>query len=75
MFLSDLKVSDKAVIRGFQGESILQERLMELGVVPGTAVLLKRFAPLGDPMEIIVRGYSLSIRKEDAKQILVEPLL
>ena len=43
-------------------------------VVPGTTVLLKRFAPLGDPMEIIVRGYSLSIRKEDAKQILVERL-
>lgn len=74
MFLSDLKVSEKAVIQGFQGESILHERLMELGVVPGTRVLLKRFAPLGDPMEIIVRGYSLSIRKEDAKQIIVQPV-
>lgn len=73
MFLSDLKVSEKAVIQGFQGESLLQERLMELGVVPGTRILLKRFAPLGDPMEIIVRGYSLSIRKEDAKQILIKP--
>ena len=74
MFLSDLQVKEKAVVQGFQGESLLQERLMELGVVPGTTLLLKRFAPLGDPMEIIVRGYSLSIRKEDAKQIRVERL-
>jgi len=74
MFLSDLQVKEKAVVQGFQGESLLQERLMELGVVPGTTILLKRFAPLGDPIEIIVRGYSLSIRKEDAKQILVDRL-
>lgn len=71
MFLSNLKVKEKAIIQGFQGEGLIQERLMELGIVPGTPVLLKRFAPLGDPMEIIVRGYSLSIRKEDAKQILI----
>ena len=71
MFLSNLKAKEKAIIQGFQGEGLIQERLMELGIVPGTGVLLKRFAPLGDPMEIIVRGYSLSIRKEDAKQILI----
>ena len=75
MLLSDLKVKQKAMIKGFQGESSIQERLMELGMVPGTRILLKRLAPLGDPMEIIVRGYSLSIRKEDAQQILITPLL
>lgn len=74
MRLSDLKVSSKATVQGFQGESRLNERLMELGIVPGTQVLLKRFAPLGDPMEITVRGYSLSIRKEDARQILISPI-
>lgn len=74
MFLSDLKAKDRAVIQGFQAPGYLQERLMELGIVPGTKVLLKRFAPLGCPMEISVRGYSLSIRKEDAAQILVSPL-
>ncbi len=74
MFLSDLKVKSRAIIKGFEGESLLRERLMELGVVPGTLVLLKRLAPLGDPMEIIVRGYSLSIRKEDARQILINPV-
>ena len=71
MLLSGLKAKEKAIIQGFQGGSAIQERLMELGIVPGTLVLLKRFAPLGDPMEIVVRGYSLSIRKEDAKQILI----
>ena len=74
MFLSELKIKEKAIIRGFQGQNSLHERLMELGVVPGTEVLLKRFAPLGCPMEIIVRGYSLSIRTEDAGQILITPL-
>ena len=71
MLLSGLKPKEKAIIQGFEGGSAIQERLMELGIVPGTIVLLKRFAPLGDPMEIIVRGYSLSIRKEDANQILI----
>lgn len=75
MDLSTLKINQKAVIQGFrEGNQILQERLMELGIVPGTPVLLKRFAPLGDPLEIIVRGYSLAIRKADARQILVEQL-
>ncbi len=74
MVLSDLKLKESAVIEGFKGGSDLHERLMELGVVPGTRVLLKRFAPLGDPMEIIVRGYSLTIRKDDASQIIVRPV-
>ncbi len=74
MLLSELKIKEKAVIQGFQGENALHERLMELGVVPGTQILLKRFAPLGCPMEIMVRGYSLSIRTEDAKQILISPI-
>lgn len=74
MLLSDLKVKGQAVVQGFQTSGYLQDRLMELGIVPGTRVLLKRFAPLGCPMEISVRGYSLSIRKEDAAQILVSPL-
>lgn len=74
MLLSQLKLKEKAVIKGFHGESPLHERLMELGIVPGTEVLLKRFAPFGDPMEVAVRGYSLSIRKKDAEQILIEPV-
>ncbi|MFA7002388.1 MAG: FeoA family protein [Candidatus Omnitrophota bacterium] len=56
---------------GYRGHSAVQLRLKELGLVRGTRVLVKRFAPLGDPMELVVRGYALSIRKKDAAQILV----
>jgi ferrous iron transport protein A len=49
-------------------------RLMEMGLLVGTAVELVRFAPLGDPVEIKVRGYNLTLRKHEAEQILVRPL-
>ena len=70
--LSKLKIKESGVISSFSGESPIRERLMELGLVPGTEIKVKRFAPLGDPMEIVLRGYSLSIRKEDANLILVK---
>lgn len=59
------------MVLGYEGEEDLHYRLKELGLVKGTSVLVKRLAPLGDPMEIILRGYSLSIRKQDAAKILV----
>ena len=71
MMLSDLKPNQKAVIRCFEGPGPLHERLMELGVVPGTEIFVKRFAPFGDPMEVVVRGASFSIRKRDAQRIRV----
>jgi len=72
--LSRLKLKEKGVIETVGGEGPLQLRLRELGLVPGTQVSVKRFAPFGDPMELEVRGYSLSIRKEDAGNIVVRPL-
>ncbi len=69
--LSDLKIRETGTIESYVGESSIQSRLKELGLVAGTKVKVKRFAPLGDPMEIEIRGYNLSIRKEDAKQIIV----
>lgn len=72
--LSDLKVSESGVIESLEGESDLRQRLMELGLVKGTKVTVKRFAPLGDPMEILVRGYNLSLRKEDAALVRVSKL-
>ncbi|OGW82128.1 MAG: iron transporter FeoA [Omnitrophica bacterium GWA2_52_8] len=71
MVLSQLKPSQTGVVQGYEGENDLYERLMELGIVPGTEILVKRYAPFGDPMEVIVRGYRISIRKKDAQQILV----
>ena len=72
MLLSELQLKQKAVVKGFKEQSSLNDRLMELGVVPGTEILLKRYAPFGDPMEVAIRGYSLSIRKKDAEKILIE---
>jgi len=69
--LDQLKAGDRGVVLGYQSEEDLHYRLKELGLVTGTEILVKRFAPLGDPMEIVLRGYSLSIRKQDASKILI----
>jgi len=71
MTLDQLKAGERGVVLGYEGEEDLHFRLKELGLIRGTGVQIKRFAPLGDPMEILLRGYSLSIRKQDAAKILV----
>ncbi len=70
--LSELAVGTSAVVREFpkQGSAFL--RLREMGLMPGTALTLVRLAPLGDPLEIKVRGYNLTLRKTEAEHILVE---
>ncbi len=70
--LDRLSAGEIGIIQGYEGEEDLHHRLKELGLVAGTKVLVKRFAPLGDPMEILVRGYSLSLRKQDASKIVVK---
>lgn len=55
-----------------RGGGPLRQRLVEMGVLKGTQISVQRFAPLGDPMEIRLKGYSLSIRKRDAHHIVVE---
>ena len=71
MTLAELKPGDKAIIQGWLTE-MPPVRLMELGLLPGTLVEMVRFAPLGDPIDIKVRGYHLSIRKIDASQIVLK---
>jgi ferrous iron transport protein A len=70
--LSELTVGTQAVVREFpkQGSAFL--RLREMGVMPGTSLTLVRLAPLGDPLEVKVRGYNLTLRKSEAEHILVE---
>jgi ferrous iron transport protein A len=71
--LSELPVGTQALVREFpkQGSAFL--RLREMGLMPGTSVTLVRTAPLGDPIEVKVRGYNLTLRKSEAEHILVEP--
>ncbi len=70
--LADLGVGDRALVRRVTGEVSLRRRLLELGVLPGTRLEIVRIAPLGDPIEVRLRGYSLSMRREDARIVLVE---
>jgi len=70
--LSQLPVGARATVREFPGDSPAFLRLREMGVLPGTALTLVRTAPLGDPLEIQVRGYSLTLRKSEAEQVVVE---
>ena len=72
--LSDLEPGSQAVVVGFHGDLEPLKRLREMGLVNGTKVKFLRWAPLGDPLEIELRGYRLSLRKHDAEQIEVRPL-
>lgn len=72
MTLDQLPIGHEAVITRVGGEGALRCRLLDMGLIPKTAVRVEKIAPLGDPMELRVRGYSLSLRKEDAHNIGVE---
>ena len=69
--LRDVKVGESAVIERLHGEGALKRRLMDMGLTRGTPVYMRKVAPLGDPMELTVRGYELSVRRGDAEQIEV----
>ena len=70
--LSQLPVGARATIREFPGRGPAFLRLREMGVLPGTTITLVRTAPLGDPLEVQVRGYSLTLRKSEAEHVEVE---
>ena len=72
MTLDELSVGHSGVITQVGGEGILRCRLLDMGLIPGTKVTLQKVAPMGDPMEIRVRGYELTLRVEDGKKIEVE---
>jgi ferrous iron transport protein A len=71
--LGDLKAGARAVVRKVSGEPGLLRRLMELGFVPGTTITLVRRAPMGDPIELRIRGAHFSIRNSEADRIDVDP--
>ena len=70
--LSKIKVGNKIKVSYVRGEGALKRRIMDMGITKGTEMYVKKMAPLGDPMQITLRGYELTIRKEDAKMIIVE---
>ena len=72
MTLKEVAIGEKAVIKKLHGEGAVRRRIMDMGITKGTFVIIRKVAPLGDPIELTVRGYELSIRKEDAEMIEVE---
>ena len=74
MTLKELEIGKSAVIRAVGGEGALRQHFLDMGMIPGTEVTLVKLAPMGDPMELEIHGYELTLRLDDAAQIEVEPV-
>ncbi|WP_416037615.1 FeoA family protein [Lactococcus formosensis] len=69
--LSSLNIGQSGVVRLLEGQGEIKRRLMDMGITRGTSISVHKLAPLGDPMELHLRGYSLSLRKKDAEKIKI----
>ena len=70
--LDEFKIGETGLIKKVEGEGRLRRRLFDMGVTPGAKVYLRKKAPLGDPLEVTIRGYELTLRKTEAKLVLLE---
>lgn len=72
MTLGDAKVGSTVVVTKIEGDSAYKRRIMDMGITKGSELYIRKIAPLGDPVEITVRGYELSVRKDDAQCVQVK---
>ena len=72
MTLDELRIGQKSKIVAVNGQGALRRRLLDMGLTPHTEVMVRKVAPMGDPIELRLRGYELTIRIEDAKELEVE---
>ena len=70
--LKDIKVGRTVKVLKIEGEGAIKRRIMDMGITKGVEIYVRKLAPLGDPMELNLRGYELSLRKADAQMIIVE---
>ncbi len=70
--LKDVKIGETVTVKRLHGEGAVKRRIMDMGLTRGTEVFVRKVAPLGDPVELTVRGYELSLRRADAEMIEVE---
>ena len=70
--LKEVPIGESAIVLKLHGEGAVRRRIMDMGITKGTSLYVRKVAPLGDPIQISVRGYELSIRKADAETIEVE---
>ena len=72
MTLTDARVGETVKVLKVEGTGPVRRRIMDLGITKGVEIYVRKVAPLGDPFELTVRGYELSVRKDDAKMVIVE---
>ena len=70
--LDQFKIGETGLIKKVEGEGRLRRRLFDMGVTPGATVYLRKKAPLGDPLEVTIRGYELTLRKTEAQLVVLE---
>ncbi len=70
--LRETKVGETVTVARINGEGAIKRRIMDMGITKGTSIYVRKVAPLGDPVEITVRGYELSLRKEDAEMVEIK---
>lgn len=70
--LSELSISETGKVKAVRGEGVVRRRLFDMGITPGAEVYLRKKAPFGDPIEIALRGYELTLRKAEAAQVEIE---
>jgi len=75
MTIKDLQIGKSGIVETVGGEKVLRRRLLDMGITPGTTVTVKKAAPMGDPIELILRGYVLSLRLQDAERITIKEKL
>jgi Fe2+ transport system protein A len=72
MTLKEINVKERVIVKKLNGQGAVKRRIMDMGITRGVEIYVRKLAPLGDPIEVTVRGYELSIRKEEATMIEVE---
>lgn len=70
--VNDLKINERGIVIMIKISGAIRRRIIDMGITPGAVIIMKKAAPFGDPVEINVRGYELSIRRNEAKNIVVE---
>ena len=72
MTLREVKKGQTVIVQKLNGEGAVKRRIMDMGITKGTEIYVRKVAPLGDPVEVTVRGYELSVRKADAEKVVVK---
>lgn len=71
-YLNEFSINEKGIVKKVEAEGKIKRRLFDMGVTPGVEITLRKHAPLGDPIEVTIRGYELTLRKDEANKILME---